>query len=228
MLLALFNTAHATNYPVHVGNTKVIIHIQKKGKGKSFVHVHRNETTALAAAKAIIAVEGGSLMTLVHSGGRNIVFNLHNTRYEFDPNRIFTDTGIRKTLTQYSGTYTPAAHTEVKKLADKIKMLLPEGKIIAVHNNQSYSFKDYLPGHNLANDAQKLHFHDETNYRNFYLVTKHQDFSRLKERNFNSILQADMASDDGSLSIYLADRNYVNVEAGYNQLAAQIKMLQYA
>jgi hypothetical protein len=41
-------------------------------------------------------------------------------------------------------------------------------------------------------------------------------------------LQAQHATDDGSLSVYLADLDYINVEAGYDQLAAQIKMLQLA
>ena len=227
IFLAFFQSSYAANYPVQLGDTRVIIHMQRQGTGKSFIHVHQNETTALAAAKAMIKADGGTLMTLIHSGKRNIVFNLHNKRYEFDPNRIFTDVGIKKTLMQYSS-YTSSAHREVRKLATKIKVLLPKGKIVAVHNNQSYSLKNYLPGNNLAGDAQDLRVHDHRNYRNFYLVTKPHDFARLTDHRFNSILQAANATDDGSLSVYLAGRDYINVEAGYDQLAAQINMLRYA
>ena len=174
LLFVGLNSAFASNHPVKVGDSTVVIKQQLRGKGKAFIHVHQNEKTALRAAKAVIRTEGGSILTLVHSGKRNIVFHLHKKRYEFDPNRIFTGVGIKKTLKQF-GRYTPEAHVEVKRLADKIKMLLPKGKIIAVHNNRSYSFKDYYPGKGLARDAQALNINAQKHYRNFYLVTKKDD-----------------------------------------------------
>ncbi|KGP62903.1 protein tyrosine phosphatase [Legionella norrlandica] len=227
VLAIIAQTGCAVNHRIMVGDEPVIIQQQTKGYGKTYVHVHHNEQTALKAAKAVIRKEGGSLITLIHSGGRNIVFHLHNQRYEFDPNRIYTDKGIKQTLAKYSH-YTPEAHREVKKLADKIKELLPEGKIIAVHNNSSYSLKDYLPGHELARDAQALHMSPKNYFRNFYLVTKLSDYLRLKLEGFNGVLQKTSATDDGSLSVYLAKRDYINVEAGYDQLAEQIKMLLHA
>lgn len=226
IMAIITQTGCAVNHRVMVGDEPVIIQ-QTVGHGKTYIHVHHNEQTALKAAKAVIRKEGGSLITLIHSGGRNIVFHLHNQRYEFDPNRIFTDKGIKKTLAQYSY-YTPEAHQEVKRLADKIKELLPKGKVIAVHNNSSYSLKDYLPGHELAKDAKALYMNPSNYFRNFYLVTKFSDYLRLKMAGFNGVLQKPSATDDGSLSVYLAKSNYINVEAGYDQLAEQIKMLLQA
>lgn len=230
ILLLLFlswSSVYATSYPVKIGSSIVIIQQQTSGKGKAFVHLHQNETTALKAAKAVIKKEGGSILTLVHSGRRNIVFYHHKKRYEFDPNRIFTDKGIKKTLTQF-GPYTHEAHVEVKKLADKIKRLLPKGKIIAVHNNETYSLKNYLQGHSLASDARALNFKKKSHYRSFFLVTQKSDYLRLKKFNFNSVWQAHDAKDDGSLSVYLANQDYINVEAGYSQLATQVAMLRHA
>lgn len=226
IVIFLIETGCAVNHKVMVGDQPVVIQ-HYAGKGKTYVHVHNNEKTALKAAKAVIRKDGGSLITLVHSGGRNIVFHLDNKRYEFDPNRIYTDKGIKKTLAQYSY-YTPQAHKEVKKLATQIKALLPEGKIIAVHNNSSYSLKDYLPGHELAKEAKKIHMSPDNYYRNFYLVTRLSDYVRLKLDGFNGVLQKPSATDDGSLSIYLAKSEYINVEAGYDQLKEQIRMLQKA
>lgn len=228
LLFFLFfcHVIHAKDYVVRVGDEQVKI-VYIFGKGKTFIHVHHNEQTALKAAQAVIRQEGGSLITLEHSGGRNIVFHIAKTRYEFDPNRIFTDNGIKNTLAQYSQ-YTPQAHTEVKKLAEKIKELLPSGKVVAVHNNSSYSLKDYLPGNSLEHDAQAIHMGVNNYYRNFYLVTKIRDFLRLKSKGYNGVLQKSTATDDGSLSIYLAQNQYINVEAGYDQLVEQIKMLQHA
>ncbi|WP_133131163.1 protein tyrosine phosphatase [Legionella yabuuchiae] len=225
--LLLCNLAYSHHYVVKLGDETVTIHTIHQGKGKVFVHVHQNETTALTAALAVIAKEHGTVITLKHSGQRNIVFHLAGKRYEFDPNRMFTDVGIKKTLAQF-GPYSPAAHREVNKLAYQLKQLIPPGKVIAVHNNRSYSLNDYLPGHKLAKDAQALHYCDKGHYRNFYLVTKKQAFQRLINLKFNSVLQAKQATDDGSLSVYLANHDYINVEAGYDQLAAQISMLQQA
>ncbi|KTD40670.1 protein tyrosine phosphatase [Legionella parisiensis] len=228
ILVSLFfcQFANAMNHIVMVGDEKVEIK-HTIGKGKTYIHVHHNEQTALKAAQAVIQKDGGSLITLVHSGGRNVVFHLDNQRYEFDPNRIFTDKGIKKTLSQF-GPYTPRAHQEVNKLASKIKQLLPKGKVVAVHNNSSYSLKDYLPGKPLENDAQAIHLVPDNYFRNFYLVTKINDFLRLKSKGYNGVLQKSSATDDGSLSIYLAKNEYINVEAGYDQLIEQIKMLQHA
>ncbi|HHT0593773.1 TPA: protein tyrosine phosphatase [Legionella anisa] len=228
LLVSLFfcQFAYAMNHIVMVGDEKVEIK-HTIGRGKTYVHVHHNEQTALKAAQAVIQKDGGSLITLVHSGGRNIVFHLNNQRYEFDPNRIFTDIGIKKTLSQF-GPYTPRAHQEVNKLANKIKQLLPKGKVVAVHNNSTYSLKDYLPGKSLENDAQAIHMVPDNYFRNFYLVTKINDFLRLKSQGYNGVLQKPSATDDGSLSVYLAKSDYINVEAGYDQLIEQIKMLQHS
>ena len=220
-------TGCTINHVVKVGNTTVLIQEKNYGKGKVFIHLHQNETTALKAVKKVIEDDGGRLLTLVHSGVRNIVFYWHQTRYEFDPNRIFTDHGIKKTLSEF-GPYSKGAHVEVKKLANKIKRLLPNDKIIAVHNNETYSLKNYLPGRPLAADARALTMNVRHSYRNFYFMTQKYDYLRLKKLKFNSVLQAPLARDDGSLSVYLAKKNYINVEAGYDQLAAQIKMLKFA
>lgn len=229
MFLFLFSlsVAHASQHLVGLGDSIVKIKQYKHGHGKAFIHVHQNETTALKAARTVIKTEGGSVLTLVHSGGRNIVFYLQHQRYEFDPNRIFTDRGIKKSLLQF-GKYTPAAQREVKKLANRINSLLPKGKIIAVHNNETYSLRNYFSGHDLAHDAQSIHVNKHHYYRNFFLVNKRHDYLRFKQMNFNSVWQSGHVTDDGSLSVFLGCVNYINVEAGYDQLATQIEMLRYA
>ncbi|PJD94970.1 MAG: protein tyrosine phosphatase [Legionella sp.] len=227
IILLFLQAGCAIHHKIMVGDERVIIK-QTVGKGdKTYIHVHQNETTALKAARKAIQQQGGSLITLLHSGGRTIVFHLGDQRYEFDPNRIYTPVGIKKTLAQYSR-YTPQAYQEVDKLARKIKELLPDGKVVAVHNNATYSLKDYLPGHSLAKDAKTVHLNPDHYFRNFYLVTQLKDYARLKDEGFNGVLQNKLATDDGSLSVYLAKREYINVEAGYDQLTQQVRMLLYA
>ena len=217
----------AKNYYIRLGDTVVTIVQEQHGKGKTLIHLHENEITALRAAQTFIKQQGGSLITLKHGGGRNIHFSLKHRQYEFDPNRIFTDHGIYKTMTTF-GFYSKAAHQAVTHLASKIIELLPKGKIIAVHNNDTFSVHDYLPGNNLAQEAKMLHLNKRLFYRNFFIVTQKQDFERLKNHKFNSVWQGKLATDDGSLSFRLMRHRYVNVEAGYDQLLNQINMLKHA
>ena len=221
-----FGSAHAETFPVKLGDTTVVIEQIKHGSGKAFIHVHQTETTALEAARLLVNEEGGSVLTLHHPGARNIVFHLNHVRYEFDPNRMFTDVGIQKTLQQF-GPYSAEAHQAVQALASRVTQLLPKNqRIIAVHNNKSYSLRDYYPGHMLASEVEALHVAAPQAYRNFYLVTQKADYSRLTQRAFNGVLQVSPPDDDGSLSVYLTTKPYVNVEAGYGQLAAQVAMLK--
>jgi len=226
LLMLCFGVGHADKIPVQLGDTQVVIEHIQHGHGKAFIHVHQSEQTALQAARAVVDSEGGSIVTLHHPGGRNIVFRLDGVRYEFDPNRMFTDVGIQKTLNTF-GPYSHEAHRLVRQLAEHVTNLLPANQtIIAVHNNQSYSLKTYYAGANLAHEAEALYVPQPRAYRNFYVVTQKADFVRLKQRAFNSVLQASKPGDDGSLSVYLTSKPYVNVEAGYGQLAAQIMMLR--
>ena len=226
-LLCSVSDFYAAAIPVYLGDEIVWIKKQNHGPGKAFIHLHQNEKTALKAAYAVVQKQGGSVITLVHRGGRNIVFRLNHQRYEFDPNRIFTKAGIKQTL-KCHGSYSQAAHQQVNQLATQIKALLPQGKIIAVHNNQFYSMREYYPGGALAKEAGALHLNHAHQSRNFYLVTQRKDYLRLKRLNFNSILQTVHPRDDGSLSVYLATRPYVNVEAGHGELALQMQMLRQA
>ena len=227
LLSTWFNDVQEQYSLVQLGDSTVMIEQQRCGQGKAFVHLHQNETTALQAAMTVVQSDGGSVLTLIHSGGRTITFHLNDKTYEFDPNRMFTAAGRKKTLTDLSE-YTPEADRLVKKLATKVQSMLPKGKLIAVHNNKAYSLNDYLAGHELASDARALYVSQDEFYRNFYLVTKRSDYLRLKKLNLNSILQATTATDDGSLSVRLARQPYINVEAGFDELTAQIRMLRLA
>lgn len=224
---AVFYThGYTQSIPVTLGNKQVIIEYHA-GKAPMYVHLHENETTALAAIKKTIPYRQNAWLSLHHAGTRTIRFDLHHQRFEFDPNRMFTPKGIRLSLAHYSH-YSSDAATEINKLAAKIKELIADKPVIAVHNNQGYSLEDYLPGHSLSHDAKRIHFPHKTAYRNFFLVTRFDDYAALKDKSANVIEQHSDAEDDGSLSVYMANKTYVNVEAGYDQLAAQIQMLDTA
>lgn len=226
-LIMLSTVNHAHQDTVTLGDTVVKINQHQQGKGNSYIHLHSNETTALKAAHRVINYCGGYLISLEHNGGRNISFHLNKKKYTFDPNRIFTQTGIRKSLTKLSH-YNSQAAQEITKLSNKIMHLIPDKQsIIAVHNNRYYSMKDYYPGASMSKEAKLIYKNPKQYYRNFYFVTTQKNYDTFKSLGFNVVLQNNRAaSDDGSLSVALSNREYVNVEAGYTQLHQQIKMLK--
>lgn len=213
-----------TGKTIYLGDTPLTI--AQYGSGTpTIVHVHANEKTALVAAKEFIKHHRGTLITLVHKDSRNVSFQLEGKRYEFDPNRIFTSAGIKKTLSTY-GPYSKKAHQAVAALANDIIERIPKkNPVIAVHNNQGYCLRDYFPRHPLAGDAKALYYTNTMSLRNFYFVTQAQEFSRLKRQGQNVALQSPHAQDDGSLSYYLARHNYINIEAAHGNLAGQLAML---
>src|SRR5688572_12683647 len=79
----------------------------------SFINLHDDENTSVEAATDFLSRYGGSLLQLQHTGKRNFNFKLDGRSFSFDPNRIFTDKGIRSTL-EKQGLYREAAAVEVK------------------------------------------------------------------------------------------------------------------
>lgn len=225
----LSSCVETTVFNERLGETPVqIMQIKRAGVEKTIVHLHENETTALIAASRYVHQYGGTLIRLHHKGQRDIHFVAKGKAYGFDPNRIYTDRGIRMTLKQH-GLYTKTGHRIVKRFAAKIIALLPPGKIIAMHNNQTYSLRDYLPHHPLAKDARALCYLPDSNYRNFYFVTDSQNYKRLKKYAYNVALQSFKAQNDGSLSYYyFLKQPYINIEAAYGALATQFRMLELA
>lgn len=218
----------STSYQnIYLGDRLVKIVREDYGPGKVFVHLHASEATALKAARKVALVEGGRVITLVHAPTRDIEFHYHGHAYAFDPNRIYTYKGIIETLKKHH-CYRREVIPMIERFAEKVLATIGPGKIVAVHNNQDYSLLDYLPHHPYASDARDLYYSKNVYYRNFYLVTQKNDFERYRAMGFNVVLQAPHAKDDGSLSVIMKHRDYVNVEAGYSELKPQIQMLKLA
>ncbi len=204
-----------------LGDTTVKIVISGNG-GWTMVALHENESTSVRAAKAT----GGRLVELKHTGGRNVSFTLNRKKYSVDPNRIFTDTGIRKSLKPYS----PEAHKAVQGLAAELLKHIRGRAIVALHNNTngSYSIKSYQPGGQYARDASQVHVNPAHDPDDFFFVTKQWVFDLLKSGNYNVALQSGRVTDDGSLSVYCARQGiiYVNVEAESGHSSQQTQMLK--
>lgn len=197
----------------------------------SFINLHDNENTSVDAGKDYLSRYGGSLMQLQHSGKRYFTFRLNDQTFGFDPNRIFTEPGIKATL-QRQGLYSKAAATEVKKVADSLLINYIDNKklVLALHNNteRGLSILSYKKGGFEFKNASKVYINRLMNPHDFILTTDPNIFHNLKRKKINVVLQRHNPQDDGSLSVYAAKKRipYINIEALHGHLDEQIRMLE--
>ena len=209
-----------------LGDTPIRIVVTGSG-GFTLVALHENESTSVAAARQVMQTTRGTLIELKHTGAREITFSLQGKRYSIDPNRMFTDAGIRTNL---KGGHSTDAHNAVKRLAGEVVSRLGRRVIVALHNNTDgrYSVLSYQPGGQYARDARSVYVNPSRDPDDFFFVTSKRLFDALKQAGHNVVLQSQGVTDDGSLSVYAARKGipYVNVEAQNGHLPQQIEMLR--
>jgi hypothetical protein len=218
---------------LNVGDREVQALITK-GKPSNLVYfnMHDDEKTAANVARAFVKIEGGTFVELRHSGERLITFGLNGKSYKFDPNRIFTDAGIPKTLKLYGQT-SPEAEKEVARFAKELieRFLDKAGVIVAMHNNTDggFSAASYAKGGEYEKDTAEVFINPNNDLDDFFLVTENDFFGAIKTKDFNVVLQNNASvTDDGSLSVYCGRKGikYVNVEAQHGHFDEQTRMLK--
>jgi hypothetical protein len=197
----------------------------------SFVNLHDDENTSVEAGIDFLSRYGGSLLQLQHSGKRHFKFMLNGQPFAFDPNRIFTNKGIRETL-EKQNIYREDAAAEVKKIADSLLINYVDNKklVIALHNNteRGLSILSYRKGGFEFKNAARVYINGSMNPHDFILTTDAHIFHYLKRRKINVVLQRHNPGDDGSLSVYAAKKKirYVNIEALHGHFDEQLQMLE--
>ena len=216
-----------TDYVLPLGRSTVTV--QKTSFTTSlpffFIHLHGNETTAAEVAQAFAAKEGITLLRVLNNE-RLISFRQDDQQvFRFDPNRIFSDTGIRYTLALYN-TETNAPYYAVKAFRDTLLSLFDTGKItIALHNNTNERFN--ILHYQAVN--MPVHINRDQDPDDFFLTNDAALFNRLRQMDFNVVLEdATKVEDDGSLSIYSSRQKvrYVNVEAEHDHMQEQTAMVK--
>lgn len=218
------------------GDTTVRAKIFQRGTSSlTMFNVHDDEKTSVLAGRVIIEESGGRLIELAHSGRRFVEFNLDGQLYRFDPNRIFSDEGIRATLSR-QGNHSEAAHGVVKEFAARfIKQFSLDRApvIVALHNTDGHglTINSYRAEGDKSSASATLHVSARRSAGDFFYVTDRRFFDHLKARDFNVTLQDDAnVPDDGSASVYFARKGipYINIEADVSHLAEQTEMVRVA
>ncbi|MEM8600726.1 MAG: protein tyrosine phosphatase [Bacteroidota bacterium] len=220
--------------PIGADVARVVV-TEQPGCEVDVLVVHDNEDTGVEAAQAVIAERGGRLVDLQHSGARNLAFALRaqgGTRadsFVVDPNRVFTSAGVGGSLASLSRD-TPEARRAVRRFAEQLLAVYGEpAVVVTAHNNTEgrYAATSYAADGPHARNAAALHLEPGADADDFFFVTDRALFDMLAGAGFNAVLQADTATDDGSLSVWAAQQGvpYVNVEAQHGHLAEQTRMM---
>ena len=210
-----------------------LLRIHAGSPGRTFVALHDNENEAAMSARAFVDAHGGRLVEVQAQGTRHIALRRDGRRITFDPNRVFTDAGRRRTLVEQGAAVDLAAIAAARSFAMAVLHAIDLDTtplLVAVHNNTdaAYSAASYAAGAALAGDAAAVHLPPGADPDDFFLVTTRALFDALRPTGYPVVLQDNArAADDGSLSILCGRRGigYVNVEAQHGHADVQHAML---
>ncbi len=195
------------------------------------INLHDDEVTAVKAARTVLEQKGGILIKIENNAQRNISFPFKGLVYTFDPNRIFSRTGIDATL-KANGKKNPLAVVEVEKFAAQLLQLIPDtiSCIVALHNNTDgdFSVKTYQNGGKRQYDAKQVYADSWQDIDDITLTTDEILFNKMSTLGYNSILQDnEKVNKDGSLSVYYGELNkrYINIETQHGKTAQYGEML---
>lgn len=209
-----------TTQKLSLGEAEIKINVyEKKGARITFFAPHRNEQTGLRIARELIAKKGGRLVEIESldergNPARQLKFNLQGNSYWVDPNRIYTENGLR------CGGFSPEVSAAIRKFsADLLKIILApddnklrEGEkfLVAVHNNNdasrymtaapspdltTYAFSKYgkafgSSAANFREQADGVYLSNvEADEDNFFFLSTPAFLSFFAEKGFNVVIQ---------------------------------------
>lgn len=219
---------------IQIGETALAFFVQEAASDQEviFLNLHEDETTSIEALSAFSMMQPLNYFYLQHLKTRRIQFQLKNRIYDFDPNRIFTRRGRRKTLRDGEGGHSWRANRAVKQLANSILDRLETGKtVVAVHNNTdvNYSINSYLPYGDEFQNTREVFVNREMDPDDFIYTTNSTYYLAFKKRGINVILQDNRRYvNDGSLSVYCGknDIPYINIETQKGHFDEQMHLIQ--
>jgi hypothetical protein len=196
-----------------------------------FVNLHSDEITSIQAVEKVLPEHFGKFSALRSGGTREVKISENGVKLTFDPNRIFTRTGIEKTLRNYA-CYSKSNFEAVESFSKQFLQNVTSAKLlVAVHNNgnSDYSVNSILRENKIKKDALQIFVNPEKDEDDFYYVTEKSKFDYLKSKGYNVVLQDNInVEDDGSLSVYCGKNyiDYINIECEKNHLNEQIQMVE--
>ncbi len=219
----------------HLFDTVLTLRLDEAGGSDLFFFtMHDDEHTSVRAGRNAVRKRGGQLLELTHEGTRNVVFQEAGQQYAFDPNRIFSQRGVRRTIQEQSARdrIPDRVNKEVWNFAEHLVdefRLTDRPSINTLHNTMGdLTVEAYTGGGKFEQNASRVSVNPARSTGNFFLVTTERDYNTLSEKGWNVVLQDEQnVEEDGSLSVRSQKEGipYVNVEAELGETDTQRKMI---
>lgn len=226
--------------PYKIGDTTVhLIEYFSKRKSKIlYLNVHSDETTSIETILEFQEKNKLHFTHIQHKQERKVSFEWKNKSYQFDPNRIYTENGIKNTIIPQED-----VNQEIIDLVNGFASFILNNIrdyeiLVTLHNNfdPNYNIDSYLPGGDEAENTKEVYKNESLNPNEnifstyeFVYTTEKKYFDHLKNQKLNVILQDnEKPVDDGSLSVYCGKNNipYMNIEAKIGAYQQQLKMIE--
>lgn len=239
MLLILFSASwqdekKVKNYRIRLAASQVVYRSSFYNAEDSIllINLHQNESTSVSAAKPIVdSLRKYIFVEIQSESSRNLSFMYNRKTYRVDPNRMFTEKGIKASLNSLNKTYPPVLVRRVLDHGRSVRSRFIDNRklIVALHNNtdQNYSIRSYLPGAELEKDAEEVYVNEQMDEDDFFYTTSKHLYDALKARNYNIVLEnRSTVVDDGSLSVLCGKLQipYINIEAEHGHVEEQRRM----
>lgn len=154
-------------------------------KFAKFISLHDNENTSVEAFLEIKSLlPKCRLYELKQDEERLLKYEIKGNVYLFDPNRVFSLSGIKGTLTKYNKNYPNELEKNLKLFADSLlvamKIINANNYIVAIHNNTNNDFS--VLSYKNSKDAIEVNINNAEDIDNFFIVTSKNDFDYFKEK----------------------------------------------
>jgi hypothetical protein len=221
-----------TTHTLRLEDEKVWVHIyQAATPGLNLVNLHDNENTAAEVAREYISQNGGRLVELRHGRGRYVIIRRGDSRAQFDPNRMFSPGGLRKSLNHFADL--TEANVKIGSVFSKSVLELinvqSNGIVVAIHNNTDgkLTIDDFKPGGWYGPDTEDVHKSNRQDHDDFFFTNHQPIYEALAGLNYNVALMAKSTPDRGGLGAYVQKHSgiYINLEAQHGHKKQQRKML---
>jgi hypothetical protein len=236
-IIGFFLLLSETSFGQHIINIKTgssvtrLETIEYKNDNLLFINLHSDEITSIKAVKQVLPKAFGKYIGILGGGIREVRFPYQGKTVAFDPNRIYTEAGIEKTLKNYN-CFSDSNLKQTELFSKELlKYFLKAKLLVTLHNNGEggFSIGSIMKEKDTKKDTEDIYINPDKDEDDFYYVTEKEKFDYFKSKGYNVVLQNNNdVEDDGSLSVYCGKNHisYINIECQTNHLKEQIQMIQ--
>ena len=200
-----------------LGDQLIVLEKMAPNASRSYVLVslHSNESAVIRTTMDFARSHDVFFLRLLNQEQQKISVNLLDTKLSIDPNTIFTTEGLKNNLKLYGGWNRDMA-MQLQKFARVLVGEMRREVIVSVHaKDREQVISDFTEGGRYHRQAKDAYQNSQQDGQDFFITTEPELYKKLKEKNYNVVLQnRSWVHDDGSLAVYCdkEKKAYIQIE----------------